>query len=418
LAPSREQDEDNLDPFLQQESDESPQVPPKDIKYQQNLQQPTQPFAAQLHQEPYIRPPLGRVSTEGSYSTQGGVDQYSPEQHQGQGAQQQQQQQPTQQQIPRKQQPYHTYQPTAQNSQGSTNFQSYIPQNAPSPLPQSTQLHGQSAPAQDIQQNYYQYQQQQQQPPPVHNQPSLESSQQNLHPQQQPHFASQLQPQPDQRQQPQTALSASQLQTEVQHPQAIRQQHPQIVPQTIEPQQSQQRRPPSSHQLAPPSPLQPTPYQHHESQQAKHSQSSDIHTLNNASHQQGQEGMTPSGQGNSRSTVRKVNEGSQPQPGAPSQESSQLQPPSAQGQTLGQPPVSPGLATFDANVVPTASQGQPYRAEKQGQQASDMGRATPPPRASASEMTEEEVEKMIKEHEVLRKYHAPRERSLRLTICR
>ncbi|KAJ5047731.1 hypothetical protein J3E74DRAFT_423056 [Bipolaris maydis] len=387
LPTSREQDEDNLDPFLQQESDESPQVPPKDTKYQQNVQHP-QPFAAQLHQEPYVRPPLGRVSTEGSYSTQGGVDQYGPEQHQqGQGPQQQQQQQqqqPTQQQQVHRKQPQHSYQPTTQSSTGSGNFQTYIPQNAPSSL--STQPHGQGAPVQDIQQNYYQYQQQQQQqPPPAHNQSSLENSPQSLH-HQQPHFVSQLQPQPDQRQ-PQTALPIAQLQTELHHPQAIRQHYPQTVQQSIEPQQSQQRRPPSSHQLAPPSPLQPTPYQHNESQQGKHPLSSELHSLNNASHQQGQEGMTPSAQSSSRSTVRKVNESSQSQPGAPSQESSQLQPPSAQGQTFGQPPVSPGLATFDANVV---------------NKAQKWGGRHPPPRTSASEMTEEEIEKMIKDHDVLR----------------
>jgi Icc-related predicted phosphoesterase len=69
--------------------------------------------------------------------------------------------------------------------------------------------------------------------------------------------------------------------------------------------------------------------------------------------------------------------------------------------------VSPGIATFDANVVPTASQGQPYRGEKgqqvqQTQQSGEVGRATPPPRSSATDMSEEEIEKMMKEHEVLR----------------
>lgn len=116
--------------------------------------------------------------------------------------------------------------------------------------------------------------------------------------------------------------------------------------------------------------------------------------------------MAPSGQGNGRNTLRKVNDGGQ-QPGTPSRESSLLQQPPAQGQPHGQPPVSPGIATFDANVVPTASQGQPYRGEKgqqgqQGQQSGEMGRATPPPRASVSDMTDEEIEKMMKEHEVLR----------------
>lgn len=81
-----------------------------------------------------------------------------------------------------------------------------------------------------------------------------------------------------------------------------------------------------------------------------------------------------------------------------------LSQPPAQGQPHGQPPVSPGLATFDANVVPTASQGQPYRGEKQPQQVSEMGRATPPPRTSVADMSEEEIEKLQKEHDVLREY--------------
>ena len=114
--------------------------------------------------------------------------------------------------------------------------------------------------------------------------------------------------------------------------------------------------------------------------------------------------MAPSAQSNARNTLRKVVDGSQPQPGAPSRESSLLSQPPAQGQPLGQPPVSPGLATFDANVVPTASQGQPYRGEKQSQQGSEMGRATPPPGKSVTDMSEEDVEKLQKEHDVLRKW--------------
>lgn len=104
-----------------------------------------------------------------------------------------------------------------------------------------------------------------------------------------------------------------------------------------------------------------------------------------------------------RNTLRKVVDGQQP--GAPSRETSLLQQTSSQGQPLGQPAVSPGLAIFDANVVPTASQGQPYRGEKgQAQQGGEMGRATPPPRPSVADMSEEDFEKMIKEHEVLREY--------------
>jgi len=111
--------------------------------------------------------------------------------------------------------------------------------------------------------------------------------------------------------------------------------------------------------------------------------------------------MASPGQSSGRNTLRKANENSQS--GAPTRESLLPQPPSAQGQHFGQPPASPRLASFGANVVPTASQGQPYRGEKQGQQGQgEMGHATPPPRTSFSDVTEEEIEKMIKDHDVLR----------------
>jgi hypothetical protein len=387
LPASNEQDEDNLDLFLQQDSRDSPQVPPKDIQYQQ----PQQFAPPQPHQEQYNRPPpLGRLSTEGSYSTQGGVDQYSPEHLQGQVLQQPQQ--PTSQQ-----QQYQSYPPSAAPHPPSSNdYQAFNPQNAPSPLLQDAQLHGQGGQVQDVQQNYYQYQQQQGSQL-LQNQSALDNPQQGLHYQQQQHIASQPQP-------PQTVRSASQQQTELQHPQATR--LPQIVQQNkqIDPQQSQQRRPPSSHQLAPPSPLQPPSYQPHDAQQGHHAQPSDLHPSNTTPPQPGQDSMAPSAPSNARNTLRKVNEGSQPQPAAPSRESSLLTQPPAQGQPLGQPPVSPGLATFDANVVPTASQGQPYRGEKQSQ-VSEMGRETPPLRSAATSMSDEDIEKMMKEHDVLRQYY-------------
>ena len=93
-------------------------------------------------------------------------------------------------------------------------------------------------------------------------------------------------------------------------------------------------------------------------------------------------------------------DGGQQQSATSSRESSLLQQPTTQGQPQGQPPVSPGVATFGANVVPTASQGQPYRGDKQ---SGETGRATPPPRSAVSELSEEDLEKMMKEHEVLRK---------------
>ncbi|KAI4928062.1 uncharacterized protein J4E92_005544 [Alternaria infectoria] len=384
LPASNEQDEDNLDPFLQK--DDTPQVPPKDIQYQQNLPQPQQ-FAPQPRQEqqPYNRPPLDRVSTEGSYSTQGGVDQYSPEQHQGQGLQQPRHQQ--------QQQQYQSYQPAVQHPQASGDYQAFNPQTVPSPLLQNAQLHGQGGPvSQDIQQTYYLYQQQQAKLQAQGHSPLDNAPQNTLYPQQ---FASQLQPHQDQQQQPQPGRPASQQQIDLQPPQASRQ-HPQIAQeaQSIE----SQRRPPSSHQLAPPSPLQPPSHQTYD---AQHPQSSDL-LPTNITPPQAHDSMAPSAQSSARNTIRKANDGSQPQPGATSRESSMLSQPPAQGQPHGQPPVSPGLATFDANVVPTASQGQPYRGEKQPQQVSEMGRATPPPRTSVADMSEEEIEKLQKEHDVLR----------------
>jgi hypothetical protein len=114
--------------------------------------------------------------------------------------------------------------------------------------------------------------------------------------------------------------------------------------------------------------------------------------------------MAPSSQNQGNGRIRKVNEGGQQQSAASSRESSLLQQPSAQGQIQGQPPVSPGIATFGANVVPTASQGQPFRGEKQGQQAQggESTQTTAPARASIADMTDEELEKMMKEHDVLR----------------
>ncbi|KAL6707486.1 hypothetical protein ACN47E_004056 [Coniothyrium glycines] len=328
LATSSEQDEDNLDPFLQQDNNETPQVPPKD--YQQNVRHPQNPqqqhsqpqhqqFAQNPHQEQYNRPPLGRVSTEGSYQAQGGVDHYSPDQSQGPPQQTSQQQQ------------YSTYQPPVQHPPSAKEYQAFNPQNAPSPVLVPVQLHGQGQgqdPGQDPsqqqqQQQYYQYQHQQlsQQAP---GQQSLDNSPQSAHYPQQQQLPPQSQPQPQPRQ--------------AQDPQ-------------LQQPQSQNQQPQSAEPRAP----------------------------NTTPLQQGQDNMAPGGQGAGRNTLRKVNDSSQ-QPGAPSRESSLQQPPAQ------------------------ASQGQPYRGDKgqQPQQNNDMGRATPPPRGSTSDMTSDEIEKLQKEHEVLR----------------
>ncbi|KAF2124701.1 hypothetical protein P153DRAFT_125180 [Dothidotthia symphoricarpi CBS 119687] len=298
LPPSTEEDESNLDPFLQQEG-RSPQVPPKDVPYQQHFQPGT-------HQE-YARSPPEGVS---------GVHQQPPQPQQ---------------------QPYQNYQPTSQHS-STKEYTAFNPQNTPSPLSVHAQLHTHDTTPQP--QQYYQYQQN------------------TSHPQQQS----------NQQQSPQS----TQPQQQQQQQQSPTRQLPHLI-------QPDSLRPPSSQQQhAPPSPLQQA---HDES-----------HTQNTTPPQ---DNMAPSSQNSVKSSMRKVADGQQ-QPGPPTREPSLLQQP---GQTSAQPPVSPGIASFGANVVPSASQGQPYRGDKQSQ--GEISRATPPPR-SASDMTDESLEKMIKEHEVLR----------------
>ncbi|KAL5406984.1 hypothetical protein PMIN03_007429 [Paraphaeosphaeria minitans] len=368
LAPSNEHDENDLDPFLQQQ-DEQPRVPPKDAQFQQ--QHPPQ-YSPNPHQEQYHRPPLARVSTEGSYHTQGGVDHYSPE-HQGL---QPQQHPPS----------YQNYQqPPGQRPSNPADYHAYPPPpNAPSPLVGGVQVP--PPPPSQQQQNYYQYQQAQQaQQAAQHaHQPSPQGP-----PEQQvqnPRYSQQSQPSPQQPQphqgqdfqQVQHVRPPSQAQGEPNAPPAS-QPVPKIVQggQPIDGQHSQQLRPPSSHaSLAPPSPLQSQPptFQGYD-QQAQPSPSTDPHSQSVTPPQQ--DNMAPATSG-SRNTLRKVNDGGQQQ-APPSRESSLLQQSSTQ-----------------------ASQGQPYRGEKgQTSQSGEMGRATPPPRAT-TDMSDDEVAQLVKEHDVLR----------------
>ncbi|KAJ4362660.1 hypothetical protein N0V95_001368 [Ascochyta clinopodiicola] len=363
-----EQDEGSpgLDPFLQQDPN-TPQVPPKDHQYQQHSQQ----FVPSSHQDQYNRPPLDSVSTEGSYQKQGGVDHYSPDQHQGP--------QPPQHQA--NQQQYQKYPPAVQHPKSSDGYQAFAPQSAPSPRLGNAQLHGQDLAQQ--QRNFYQYQQQQA------SQQAQGQSPQDGH---------------SQSAQPQQQQFAPPTQPQSQQAQDFRQQQatrgvPQIVQQTqpVDAQQLQQLRPPSQQQPAPPSPLQHQTYQTYDQQQNHQSQVSDSPTSKISAHNQSQDNMAPSSQSNGR--LRKVTDGGQQPSATSSRDSSLLQQPTSQGQPQGQPPVSPGIASFGANVVPTAAQGQPYRGDKQ---SGETERATPPPRSATSDMTVEEIEKMMKEHEVLR----------------
>ncbi|KAH6644704.1 hypothetical protein C7974DRAFT_326402 [Boeremia exigua] len=396
LPTSVEQDEGSpgLDPFLQQ-NPSTPEVPPKDIQYQQHPPQ----FAPNSHQPQYSRPQLDRVSTEGSYQKQSGVEHYSPNQHQG-----------PQQPQPQQNQQYQDYQPPAQQSQNPDTYQSFAPPAAPSPRLGNVQLHGQDIAQQ--QRNYYQYQQPQapQQAPQQAAQQAPQQAQsqspQDGHTQgnqYQQQFAPRPQSQPQQaqeyrQQQGHPTGTVSLHQPELQHPQATRG-VPQIAQQgqPVDSQHLQQLRPPSSQQQpAPPSPLQHQ-YQPYDQQQSQQSQGSDSPSSKISALNQSQDNMAPSSQSNGR--VRKVADGGQQQSTTSSRESSLLQQPTPQGQPQGQTPVSPGVATFGANVVPTASQGQPYRGDKQG---GETGRATPPTRLALADMTEEDYERITKEHDVLR----------------
>ena len=65
-----------------------------------------------------------------------------------------------------------------------------------------------------------------------------------------------------------------------------------------------------------------------------------------------------------------------------------------------------GVPSFNASVVPPAAQGQPYRGD-QGQQSQqqqgDVRRATPQPLQLGEDMSEEDVNQLIKDHKELRK---------------
>jgi hypothetical protein len=390
LPTSNEQDEDDLDPFLQQGDHDTPHPPPKDAPYQQH---PQQQFAPNPHQEAYNRPPLAKVDTEGQGYQQGGVDRYSPEQHQG-----------LQQQPPPQGQPaYQGYAPPGPHSQNSNEYQAFQPPSIPSPH---------SGHSQDVaqqQQSYYQYQQQQQQQQQQQHSPQDQLSQPVQYHQQQ--FAPSPQSHQGQNFQQQHAQHPPPPPQHQQDFQNVPGAHP--IPQVVQQNQQkqpvdthhlQQLRPPSSQQnRAPPSPLQQAPqYQSYDSQPSQPTSAVEPHAESTSPPQQGQDSMAPASQ--PRQTLRKVNDSAAAPPGPPSREPSLLQQPPNQGQTPGQPPVSPGIPTFSTNVVPTVSQGQPFRGDKSPNPnaGAEMGRATPPPR-SHNDMSEEEVANLVKEHEVLRK---------------
>ncbi len=71
-------------------------------------------------------------------------------------------------------------------------------------------------------------------------------------------------------------------------------------------------------------------------------------------------------------------------------------------------PASGGMPAFNASVVPAGSQGQPsaQQAQQNSQAKSgDVGRVTPQPQQSGENMSEEDINQLIKDHRELRGYH-------------
>ncbi len=61
-----------------------------------------------------------------------------------------------------------------------------------------------------------------------------------------------------------------------------------------------------------------------------------------------------------------------------------------------------GVPAFSASVVPPASQAQAYPGASQQQKSADIGRVTPQPMQNSEDMTEEDINQLIKDHKELR----------------
>jgi len=63
-----------------------------------------------------------------------------------------------------------------------------------------------------------------------------------------------------------------------------------------------------------------------------------------------------------------------------------------------------GVPAFNSSVVPPTGQGQSYKGSSQAQQPGDVGRVTPQPLQLSEDMTEEDVNQLIKDHKELRMF--------------
>jgi hypothetical protein len=75
------------------------------------------------------------------------------------------------------------------------------------------------------------------------------------------------------------------------------------------------------------------------------------------------------------------------------------------GQNGGQP--GGGVPAFSASVVPPAGQAQAYPGAQQQQRGGDVGRVTPQPIQTSEDMTEEDINQLIKDHKELRMLPLP-----------
>lgn len=368
LAPSHEADESDshLDPFLQVQPDQhSPAPPAKDPYYEAN-----NPAIGQSPDpNEYRRPSLARVNTEQSFqqSLRGrnsGENHYSPHPH-GNGGLSAHNQPPQHVQ-------YHTQQPQVQTNQNQE-YHAFKPHSADSADSQTQhQLQGSGSQQAYIKQqaDFQAYQRLQQQ------------EQQHQQAQQGRPGSRQQQEQDLQFIPPEESAPPHQQQHQSQQSEAYRTPIPRVAVQT-QPRRPSQQEPQSSQQPFIP----PSPAPSHQSQKLapQTTQEFVVTPIQELQKQQSTEQMPPPGQNKRTSEVPK---GSM---GPPSKENSNLSQQSSNRQTFG------------ADVVPSGSQDQRFRGSKNGNDRdNESGRGTPPPKRAVSDMSDEDVAQLVKEHEVLR----------------
>ncbi|KAL0259712.1 hypothetical protein SLS55_005452 [Diplodia seriata] len=385
LPPSHEVDEHNphLDPFLQVQPDQRSPVPPaKDPYYEPN--NPT------IGQNPdpneYRRASLARVNTQQSFqqSLRGrnsGEYQHGPHPH-GNGGLSAHNPPP-----PQYQQSY-AQQPQVQANQNQLH-QASNPHSAESIDSHSQHPHGadtQQAQHEYIKQQadfqaYQRLQQQEQQHQPQHQQGRPGSRQQQ---EQDLQFIPPLTSAPPQQQQQQQQFQPHQ-------PEAFR--TPIVrVPAQAQPQRLSQEQPTPQQPQQPQHPPQisPSPAPSHQSQ----SQSQNL-----APHVTQDFVVTPIQEPHPQQSTEQMPPASNKR--SPDAAKGSMAPPSRESSNLAQQP-TPNRQTFSADVVPSGSQDQRFRGNKNGGNDNESGRGTPPPKRAVSDMSDEEVAQLVKDHDVLR----------------